>query len=156
MRVLILDDEKAIVDTLCMILNQRGYEARGVYTHDAAIATARTFEPDVFLTGFNNCCDQNGCETGAEVLAFLPECRVIVFSGTAAAAPVLEEFWMRGYKFDAFAKPLHPQDLINRLKEYEGVDRGSRPESTTPEIEQPGIRREDRSWWARLWERRAD
>ncbi|UWZ86620.1 response regulator [Occallatibacter riparius] len=147
MRVLILDDDKSTVDSLCMILKQNGYETRGVRRHDEAIATARAFEPDVLLSGFENGCDQNGCETAAEVLRFLPECRVIIFSGSAAGAPAIEEFWARGYKFDVFAKPLHPEDLINRLKEYERADRGAVPElfPCTPDV-----RREDRSWWDRL------
>ena len=147
MRVLILDDDKSTVDTLCTILNQNGYEARGVRTHDEAMAAARMFEPDVLLTGFENGCAQNGCETGAELVGFLPECRVIVFSGSAAGAPVIEEFWAQGYKFDVFAKPLHPEDLINRLREYEGADRWAKPELVPCT---PDVRGEDRSWWDRL------
>ncbi len=85
-RVLILDDERVIVDLLCMVLNHYGYESRGAYTHSSAVATAREFRPDVFLTGFNNVCDKNGCETAVEILALLPQCRIIISSGAQSAS----------------------------------------------------------------------
>lgn len=37
LRMLILDDERVIVDSLCVILNLSRFKARGVDTHDAAI-----------------------------------------------------------------------------------------------------------------------
>jgi DNA-binding NtrC family response regulator len=156
MRVLILDDERVIVDALCMVLNQSGYSAKGVYSHDRAIAIAHAFEPDVLLTGFNNCCDENGCETGAEVLTFLPQCRVMIFSGSAAAAPVVEEFSQRGYPFDVFAKPVHPQDLLDRLKKYQEADRDAgiaddlSPAPEIPPEPRPVLPQVDRTWWDRL------
>jgi DNA-binding NtrC family response regulator len=125
MRVLILEDEPAILDTICMLLKERGYAVKGVKSHDRAIACAREFEPDVLLTGFHNACEENGCETAAEVLKFLPRCRVVLFSGSAAAAPVLEDFWQRGYRFDILPKPVHPDELRKRFAEYEASARAS-------------------------------
>jgi DNA-binding NtrC family response regulator len=118
-RVLILDDEPVIVDTLCMILNQCGFEALGVYGHNSALAASRQFQPHAFLTGFTNDCEVNGCETAAELLTLLPQCRVAIFSGSRAAGPVIEEYRRRGYDFDVLAKPLHPQDLLTWLRSYE-------------------------------------
>ena len=118
LRILILDDCAIIADTLCTVLNQSGYDARAVYRHADAITAAHEFQPDVFLTGFVNDCEVNGCQTAAEVLTFLPECRVIVFSGTAAAGPVIEEYRRRGYDFGVLAKPVHPQDFLEILRSY--------------------------------------
>ena len=115
-RLLILDDERVITDTLCIILKQHGYRTRGAYTHGQALAVAQVFQPDVFLTGFYNACDENGCETAAALLAFLPRCRVIVLSGSASAADTLKEYGERGYAFEVLAKPVHPQDLLERLR----------------------------------------
>jgi len=119
LRVLILDDERIIVDTLCVVLKQGGYDARGTYTHDSAVSLAREFQPDAFLTGFLNHCKQNGCETAAEVLTFLPKCRIFIFSGTSAAGPVIEDYRRRGYNFEIFAKPLHPEILLAGLRSLE-------------------------------------
>ncbi|WP_109485700.1 response regulator [Occallatibacter savannae] len=117
-RLLILDDEKVLVDILCRIVNECGYEARGAYDHDTAMAIAREFEPDFFLTGFCNSCDKNGCESIAELETFLPQCRNVLFSGTASAAPFIEEYFRRGYEFQVFAKPLHPQDFLNWMRSH--------------------------------------
>jgi len=117
-RVLILDAEKVISDTLCMVLNQSGYQARPVYGHVEAVAVAREFEPDVFLAEMFNRWDFNGCETAAELRTFLPEVRVAICSGSATAAPIYEDFRRRGYDFDIFAKPVHPNDLIARMRLY--------------------------------------
>jgi len=114
-RLLILDDERAIADTLCIVVNQNGYECRTAYTHSSAIAIAREFLPNVFLTGFNNLHEKNGCETALEVLTFLPLCRVMIFSGSAASAAAIIDY-SRRYGFEVLPKPLHPQVLLDALR----------------------------------------
>ena len=118
-RLLILDDEPLIVDALCMVVKQYGYESRGAYTHSSAVSIAREFRPNVFLTGFNNLCDKNGCETALEILAFLPQCRVIISSGAAATGDALNAYRQRGYDFEVLAKPVHPQDLLAKLRSHD-------------------------------------
>jgi len=118
-RLLILDDERVIVDTLCVVLNQHGYETCGAYTHGAALAIAREFRPDIFLTGFNNGPDKNGCETAIELLAILPQCRVLIFSGAAATADAVNGYRKRGYEFELRAKPLYPEDLLDMLRPHD-------------------------------------
>jgi len=113
-RVLILDDETIIVDSLVFILNQHSFVARGVYTHDSAIAAAREFHPDIFITGFNNCCEKNGGETAVEVQSFLPHCRVLIFSGQRVSDEVREQLARHG--LEVLAKPVHPRDLIPKLQ----------------------------------------
>lgn len=136
-RVLILDDERVIVDVICMILNQSGFEARGVYTHQTAILAAHEFKPDVLLTGFVNCCEKNGCETAEEVLTFLPDCRIIVFSGQAATADFVDDFNRRGYAFELRAKPIHPQDLLTLLRGPRGAPFVLEPRHHAPESPLP-------------------
>lgn len=113
-RLLILDDEQVIVDTLCAIVKQFGFESHGAYTHDSAIAIAREFRPNVFLAGFNNLCDKNGCQTAIEILAFSPECRVIIFSGYDRRE-ALNDYRRRGYEFELVPKPFDPKDLLRKL-----------------------------------------
>jgi ActR/RegA family two-component response regulator len=114
-RVLILEDDRVITDTICIILKQLGYATRGTYTHSEAMTTAREFRPNILITSFNNLCEKNGCETALELLEFLPECRVFIWSGSAAAAPVLEDYRRRGYEFEVLAKPVCPDELLVRL-----------------------------------------
>jgi DNA-binding NtrC family response regulator len=114
-RILILDDERCIVDTLCEILKQLGYESRGAYTHSTALSAAHEFQPNVFLTGFNNV-GKNGCETAIDILTFLPQCRVIIFSGCASTADALPYYRQRGLQFEVLSKPVHVHDLLALLR----------------------------------------
>ncbi len=38
-KVLVVDDERVIADTLAMILNQSGFQARAVYSGETALET---------------------------------------------------------------------------------------------------------------------
>ena len=125
-RLLVLDDERVIADTMCMIASGSGYEARPAYDHYSAIAIAHEFRPDFFITGFNNGWGKNGCETAIELEGFLPQCVVALFSGSSAAAPVLEEYRQRGREFQILPKPIHPQQFLHWLKSN-GARSGERP-----------------------------
>jgi len=42
-KVLVADDERVIADTLAMILNQSGFQARAAYSGEVALELASTF-----------------------------------------------------------------------------------------------------------------
>ena len=49
-RVLVVDDERVIADTLAIILNQNGFDASAVYTGTAAVDRARDTRPDLIIS----------------------------------------------------------------------------------------------------------
>ena len=49
-RVLVADDEQVIANTLAIILNQAGFEARAVYSGEKAIDALDTFRPDMLIS----------------------------------------------------------------------------------------------------------
>ena len=49
-RVLVADDEQVIANTLAIILNQAGFEARAVYSGEKAIDALDTFHPDMLIS----------------------------------------------------------------------------------------------------------
>lgn len=114
-RVLVADDERVIADTLAMILNQSGFDARAVYSGDKALELASSFGPDMLI------CDVimpglNGIDAAIKVRALLPNIKILLFSGQAATADLLEKAREEGYEFEILAKPVHPQDLLARLR----------------------------------------
>ena len=114
-RVLVADDEPVIADTLAMILNQSGFEARAVYSGERALELAVTFAPemlisDVIMGGLN------GIDAAIRIQALLPGIKILLFSGQAATADLLEKARARGYEFEILAKPVHPQDLLSKLR----------------------------------------
>ena len=114
-KVLVVDDERVIADTLAMILNQSGFEARAVYSGEKAVELAASFTPDMLITDVIMA-DLNGIDAAIMIRALLPNIKILLFSGQAATADLLEKARAKGYEFEILAKPVHPQDLLSRLQ----------------------------------------
>jgi CheY-like chemotaxis protein len=114
-KVLVVDDERVIADTLAMILNQSGFDARAVYSGEKAIEMASTFTPDMLITDVIMA-DLNGIDAAIMIRSILPKIKILLFSGQAATADLLEKARAKGYEFEILAKPVHPQDLLSRLQ----------------------------------------
>ncbi|MEO7029703.1 MAG: response regulator [Acidobacteriaceae bacterium] len=115
LRVLVADDEQVIANTLAIILNQAGFEARAVYSGEKAIEMLDSFHPDmlisdVIMTGMT------GIEAAIQTREKLPNCKVLLFSGQAATADLLERARTQGHEFEILAKPVHPTDLLAKLR----------------------------------------
>jgi DNA-binding response OmpR family regulator len=114
-RVLIADDERVIADTLAIILNQSGFEARAVYSGEKAVEMAADFKPemlisDVIMGGLS------GVDAAIRIREVLPQVKILLFSGHAATSDLLEGARAQGFEFEILAKPVHPQDLVARLR----------------------------------------
>jgi DNA-binding response OmpR family regulator len=114
-KVLVADDERVIADTLAMILNQSGFEARPVYSGEKALELASTFEPDMLISDVIMA-DLNGIDAAIRMRELRPGIKILLFSGQAATADLLEKARAQGYEFEILAKPVHPQDLLSRLR----------------------------------------
>ena len=114
-KVLVADDERVIADTLAMILNQSGFDAKAVYSGEKALELVATFEPDMLISDVIMA-DLNGIDAAIQVRALLPKIKILLFSGQAATADLLEKARTQGYEFEILAKPVHPQDLLTKLR----------------------------------------
>jgi CheY-like chemotaxis protein len=114
-RVLVVDDEQVIADTLAKILDLNGYDASAVYTGTAAVESARALQPDLVISDVIMP-DMNGIEAAISIRGFLPGCKILLFSGQAATADLLENARAQGHEFEILAKPVHPADLLAKLK----------------------------------------
>jgi len=114
-KVLVADDEKVIADTLAMILNQSGFEARAVYSGEKAVELTSAFEPDMLISDVIMA-DLNGIDAAIRIRQLRPGIKILLFSGQAATADLLEKARAQGYEFEILAKPVHPQDLLSRLR----------------------------------------
>jgi len=113
-RVLVVDDESIIADSLVMILQRSGMEAAAAYSGEAAVEMVMGFAPDAVI------CDvilrgMTGIETAIEIGRMLPACRVILFSGQAATADLVRTSHAAGHDFEILAKPVHPKKLLDLL-----------------------------------------
>jgi len=114
-KVLVADDERVIADSLAMILNQSGFEARAVYSGEKALELAPSFQPDMLISDVIMV-GLNGIDAAIRMRKVLPEIKILLFSGQAATADLLEKARHNGHEFEILAKPVHPQDLLTRLR----------------------------------------
>lgn len=115
MRVLVIDDEQIIADTLTSILNLSGFEARAVYSGEQALEAVPNYCPDIVLSDVRMP-GRSGIDTGREIRKQCPAIRVVLFSGQAGTAGLIEKARREGYGFELWSKPLHPKELVRRLR----------------------------------------
>lgn len=113
-RILVVDDEHNIADTLAMVFKIKGHESLATYSAEAAVELIEQFEPDIVLSDV-----VMGRMTGVDLAIYLskarPDCKVVLFSGQAATADLLAEAGRKGHKFHLLAKPIHPEKLLEDL-----------------------------------------
>ena len=114
--VLVVDDESVIADTLSEILNRSGFAAFPAYDGEGALESALTTPPelllsDVVLPGMS------GIDLAIAVKRIFPDCKILLFSGQAATADLLSSANSRGHQFSLLRKPIHPTELLARVKE---------------------------------------
>ena len=114
-KILVVDDEPVITDTLAAVLRNSGYAVRTAYNANAAITLAKEFVPDLLITDVMMP-GMNGIEMAIKIRDMLPRCKVLLFSGQAATAELLADAHDRGYDFELLAKPIHPEDLLAKLQ----------------------------------------
>jgi DNA-binding response OmpR family regulator len=114
MRILIVDDEAVIADSLALIFRASGFEARSVYSGERAMELAPSFEPDVLISDVVMR-GVTGIEVGIYVREHLPSCRVLLFSGQAATSDLIQAADTKGYHFDILTKPVHPNVLLDYM-----------------------------------------
>jgi DNA-binding NtrC family response regulator len=111
-RVLVVDDEQIIADTLSVILGLHGYAAQTAYSGEDAVAAAKVFRPDVVISGFV-LPGMSGLASSLEIHRAIPGCRLIFVSGSARLHEILIE---SGYKgMEVLEKPVHPERILELL-----------------------------------------
>jgi CheY-like chemotaxis protein len=114
-RVLVVDDEKVIADTLGAILRKAGYEVAAAYDALSALSQCESCTPDLVITDVIMP-GMNGIEMAILIQRRYPVCRVLLFSGQAATTDLLEEARRSGHDFELLTKPVHPTDLLASLQ----------------------------------------
>lgn len=87
-RVLIVDDEKLIADTLSEVLEQDGFQAVAAYDGRTALELATKFRPDSLLTDVLMPA-MNGVELAIAITKMLPSVKILLFSGQAGISDIL-------------------------------------------------------------------
>ena len=113
-QVLVVDDERCIADTLAAILRLSGYEVNALYDGESAWSACRSCAPDLIISDVIMP-GMSGIDLAIRVKQHFPQCKVLLFSGMAATADLLEDARRQGHDFEVLAKPVHPADLLAKL-----------------------------------------
>jgi CheY-like chemotaxis protein len=119
--VVVVDDEKRIADTIALILQTKGYAAEPAYDPASALEVCRQKVPDLVLSDVVMP-GMNGVEMAITIRRQVPGCQILLFSGQAETLEILENAQRRGHHFELLAKPIHPEELLTRVKDLIGPD----------------------------------
>lgn len=113
--VFVVDDDELIANTLAIILNHAGYDAHAFCTGQEAVDSLAKLRPDlliadVFMPGMN------GIRVAIISRATWPRCKILLLSGQADTMDLLEAARAQGHEFEILAKPVHPRDLLEKIR----------------------------------------
>lgn len=119
-RVLIVDDEKSISDSLGLVFTARGYEVRVAYNAEQALEMSMVWKPrlailDVVLP------KMSGIDLAILFKEILPECHVILFSGQLVTEDLAVEASRKGHEFDIVPKPVGPIYFLDAAQKLKSV-----------------------------------
>ena len=113
-RVLVVDNERMIADTLVLILTQNGYDATAAYSGEEAVQSAAAKQPHIVLSDIIMG-KMNGLEAAKVIAESVPSCKVLLFSGQPATADLLLQARKDGHCFEVMAKPVHPDVILEQI-----------------------------------------
>ncbi len=119
-RVLVVDDQHNIADSLATILRYAGFDVAAAYSGEEAVTTARTFRPDIVIADYSMPPGMNGIEAGVKIKRLLPGSRIILLSAQLLGEEIAP-FQTKGYNFLLLSKPMHPEDLLKTLNDEDEV-----------------------------------
>ena len=113
-RVLVVDDERIIADSLVLILRGRGFDSRAAYSGEDAVEQALAWNPHAVIADV-----VMGKMDGVALAIFLaktlPSCKVLLMSGNIATERLLNESKKLGHDFPIVAKPFNPDSILEFL-----------------------------------------
>ena len=122
LRVLVVDDEKSVADSLALIFSIHGYAVRAAYTAEQAIESSLAWKPglaivDVVLP------KMSGIELAIVFKEMMPDCHVVLFSGQIITEELVREAHDKGHAFDIIAKPVRPAVFLETAKRLAEIAR---------------------------------
>jgi DNA-binding NtrC family response regulator len=115
-RVFVVDDEDVIAFSLAMVLRvQGGFHARSFDKPADALNAAITDPPDVLLSDVVMP-GMTGIELAVKMRTLCPDCKILLISGQASTADMLESARLSGHNFELLSKPVHPVELWANIR----------------------------------------
>jgi DNA-binding NtrC family response regulator len=120
-RIFVVDDDGIIASTTATILQLSGYHARSFVHPLEALEAAFIDRPDLVIADVVMP-ELSGIDFAIRFKEECSTCKVLLFSGQAVTADLLEAARKQGHDFGVLAKPIHPTDLLARIKDMDLPD----------------------------------
>jgi DNA-binding NtrC family response regulator len=117
----VVDDEQAIASSLAMILRYQGFEVSSFTDPLKALQALQTTAPDLLITDVVMP-TFSGIELAIKSRNRCPACKVLLLSGQPITAQLLEAARVEGHYFEILAKPIHPTDLLTKIRSVLGLE----------------------------------
>jgi CheY-like chemotaxis protein len=114
-RVLVVDDEELIAQSLRDILTRAGFDAVFALSGTEAIELAEQMCPDIVISDVIMP-GLDGVQTAIKIRGACPAARILLFSGQSATSDMLQRATAQGHVFDLLPKPIHPARLIAAIR----------------------------------------
>ena len=115
-RILIVDDERMIADTLSAIFRGAGYETYTAYNGRLGLDAARTLSPELVLSDVAMP-EMDGVQMAMQIRRSQPKVRVLLLSGQSETSDLLRSARENGFDFELLQKPIHPEEIMRRVAE---------------------------------------
>ena len=112
MRILIVDDEPLVAQTLALVFRRNGFEADAVFNADQALAQVRSSPPNLVL------CDidmpgRDGISLMGDLSRELPHCPILVLTGFYSGLSRVREYVATlAQQVSIVTKPCQPVELL--------------------------------------------
>jgi DNA-binding NtrC family response regulator len=120
-KIVLVDDEPAIANTLCKIIRGAGYRVFAAYDAESAMMLCRHHSAALLISDVNMP-GISGLELAGQLSREMPACHIILFSGHVDTAPLLAAAGRQGNHFQYLVKPVHPEDLLGRIRTISEAD----------------------------------
>jgi DNA-binding NtrC family response regulator len=113
--IFVVDDEEEIAKMLAVILQMNLYNAVPYFGSVEALAAAGETTP-AYLISDIGLPEMNGIDLAIAVKKDFPGCKILLFSGNADAAEMVQRAKDDGHSFELLLKPVQPKELIATLQ----------------------------------------
>jgi DNA-binding response OmpR family regulator len=82
-RILVVDDDRLVADTLTLIFQANGFDSEAVYSAADGLTRARTFHPALLLCDITMP-EESGLQLAQKIDAELPHCKLLMLTAYAS------------------------------------------------------------------------
>lgn len=115
-RILVVDDDRLVADTICLIYKANGFDSEARYSATEALECARTYAPDLMLCDVTMP-DASGLQLADSVAELLPDTRMLMLSAYSSNAVHVRAHAHRARRpLKLLSKPCRPDDLLRESR----------------------------------------